>query len=148
MKPITTTTTTSSSSLLLLIIALTAKSAATLLPPQPTYLNSTNVLICIGENYQYGCTIFVVPLNITNAKCQHLAPPYFHNVGSFKPSVGSFCRITYTRDSCTAHGDAFVNPTPGAPTMHTNFTDPADGENVDVGSMMSSFLCQECLNCT
>jgi hypothetical protein len=50
-----------------------------------------------------------------------------------------------TADTCTLHGDAFIFPTPGAPTLH--HFENAEGEIVDAGSQITSFLCQECTAC-
>ena len=49
-----------------------------------------------------------------------------------------------TADTCTSHGDAFVDPA-GAPTLHNYET--ASGVVVDAGSAFTSFLCQECTGC-
>ncbi|KAF2191387.1 hypothetical protein K469DRAFT_656235 [Zopfia rhizophila CBS 207.26] len=102
-----------------------------------------NVKICTGANYTGECITVSAPFN----QCQKLSAPYLENVGSFKPDAGAFCRITYTADSCTPHGDAFIDPTPGAPDLH-HFDDPATGQNIDAGSKMTSFLCQECTGCS
>lgn len=49
-------------------------------------------------------------------------------------------------DTCTLHGDAFINPTPAAPTLH-QFVN-VDGVVVDAGSSITSLLCQGCSTCT
>ncbi|KAF2268024.1 hypothetical protein CC78DRAFT_565808 [Lojkania enalia] len=103
-----------------------------------------DILVCTGENYTGDCTTLSgLPFN----ECQPLPEPYFKNVGSFKPEAGAFCRITYTADSCTPHGDAFIWPTDGAPNLH-QFDDPATGETTNAGSRMTSFLCQQCTGCS
>ncbi|KAF2111750.1 hypothetical protein BDV96DRAFT_602799 [Lophiotrema nucula] len=124
-------------------IALAALTAITSAAPTLETRTPGSVLICTGENYTGECERLQVPFNT----CQQLAAPYRNNVGSFRPDVGAYCRITYTAEKCTTHGDAFVEPTPGAPTLH-HFDDPATGTNMDAGSNMTSFLCQECTNCT
>jgi thiamine biosynthesis lipoprotein ApbE len=55
--------------------------------------------------------------------------------------------VSSTADTCTLHGDAFIDPTPGAPDLH-HFLDPATGQVIDAGSQMTSFLCQQCTTCT
>ena len=50
-------------------------------------------------------------------------------------------------ETCTSHGDAFVDPTPGAPTLR-HFTSPATGEVIDAGSQITSLYCQECTACS
>ncbi|KAF2244312.1 hypothetical protein BU26DRAFT_522981 [Trematosphaeria pertusa] len=101
-----------------------------------------DVTICTGENYTGECTTLSVPFY----DCYHLEAPYLNNVGSFKVDAGAYCRITYTAENCTMHGDAFIWPDTNAPTLH-HFDDPATQENIDAGSTMTSFLCQECTNC-
>ncbi|KAF2791537.1 hypothetical protein K505DRAFT_248723 [Melanomma pulvis-pyrius CBS 109.77] len=104
---------------------------------------AVDVQVCTGENYTGECTTISAAFN----ECQVLPGPYLNNVGSLKPAAGAFCRITYTAATCTLHGDAFIDPTPGAPDLH-HFDDPATGANIDAGSSLSSFLCQECTGCS
>ncbi|KAH7139235.1 hypothetical protein B0J11DRAFT_38597 [Dendryphion nanum] len=101
-----------------------------------------DVLICTGENYTGDCQTLSVPYNT----CQTLSAPFYKNVGSIKPDAGAFCRITYSAETCTSHGDAFIDPTPGAPTLR-HFTN-VNGEVIDAGSQITSFLCQECTACS
>ncbi|KAF2473290.1 uncharacterized protein BDR25DRAFT_302244 [Lindgomyces ingoldianus] len=119
---------------------LTLNSAA---PTQVESRTPGNVLICTGEDYTGTCETISAPFYT----CQKLEAPYFKNVGSFRPDAGAYCRITYTADSCTTHGDAFIWPDSGAPNLH-HWDDVATGQNIDAGSMMTSFLCQECSGCT
>ena len=101
-----------------------------------------SVQVCTGENYIGDCkTLYVAP-----DTCQQLPGLFRKNIGSFKPGPKTLCRITYTADTCTMHGDAFVDPE-GVATLHTDFTDPATGEEEDVGNLMTSFLCQPCSTC-
>ena len=50
-----------------------------------------------------------------------------------------------TADSCTPHGDAFVQY-PGVTDLYS-YTD-VNGNMIDAGNSMTSFLCQECTACT
>ncbi|KAF2712198.1 hypothetical protein K504DRAFT_531334 [Pleomassaria siparia CBS 279.74] len=98
--------------------------------------------VCQGENFTGDC--IDIPANYN--QCVVLPEGYINNTGSFKVAPGAFCRITYTADTCSLHGDAFVYPTPGAPTLH-HFDDPATGTQIDAGSTFTSFLCQQCSGC-
>ncbi|KAF2198352.1 hypothetical protein GQ43DRAFT_164724 [Delitschia confertaspora ATCC 74209] len=101
-----------------------------------------DVLICTGANYASTCETLHVPFN----KCVLLEEPFAKNVGSIKPASGQFCRITYTAPTCTNHGDAFIDPTPGVADLH-HFNDPATGTVMDAGSQITSLLCQKCSSC-
>jgi hypothetical protein len=118
-------------------------SLASALPTDLKTRATGQVVICTGENSTGTCEAQQVEFN----ECIQLKAPYLNNVGSFSVAPGAFCRITYTADECTLHGDAFINPTPGAPTLH-HFDDPATGANIDAGSTMTSFKCQQCTTCT
>ncbi|KAF2496118.1 hypothetical protein BU16DRAFT_526642 [Lophium mytilinum] len=77
--------------------------------------------------------------------CHNVPVALYGNVGSVAVDPGAYCRITYTADECTLHGDAFVYP-PGETNLH-QFKDPASGNVVDAGKLITSFLCQECTSC-
>jgi hypothetical protein len=51
-----------------------------------------------------------------------------------------------TADTCTDHGDAFVNPDDGAATLH-HFDEPGTDGPVDAGAGFTSFECQTCERC-
>jgi hypothetical protein len=51
---------------------------------------AVDVKVCTGENYTGECTTISAVYN----QCNVLPAPYFKNVGSLKPAVGAFCRIT------------------------------------------------------
>ncbi|KAF2727166.1 hypothetical protein EJ04DRAFT_147953 [Polyplosphaeria fusca] len=100
------------------------------------------VLVCTEANWGGECETIPVTWN----QCAQLPSKFLKNVGSLKPSTGQFCRVTYTADTCTTHGDAFIDPTPGAPDLH-HFEDPATQEVIDAGSKITSLLCQQCTGC-
>ena len=102
----------------------------------------SSVQICTGENYTGNCeTLIVAP-----ETCYTIPDIYKGNVGSLLPEPGLLCRITYTQDTCSLHGDAFVDNT-GAPDLH-HFVDPSTGDVVDAGAELKAFLCQPCSACT
>ncbi|KAF2808501.1 uncharacterized protein BDZ99DRAFT_56983 [Mytilinidion resinicola] len=113
---------------------------AAALPTESKRATPGGVKFCTGENSTSDCEYAVYDYNT----CHTLAAPYYKNVGSIVVDSGAFCRITYTAESCTLHGDAFINP-PGEATLH-HFTD-AEGVVVDAGAAITSFLCQECTSC-
>ncbi|KAF2016087.1 hypothetical protein BU24DRAFT_193328 [Aaosphaeria arxii CBS 175.79] len=124
------------------ILAIVPLIAAAPACPAPAPEVTGNVRICTGENYTGTCISVEAP----NNQCQQLSDPYLKNVGSFKVSPGWQCRITYSAETCTLHGDAFIQPTPSAPNLH-EFNNPATGETVDAGNQITSYLCQECTAC-
>ncbi|KAF2678450.1 hypothetical protein K458DRAFT_317008 [Lentithecium fluviatile CBS 122367] len=100
-----------------------------------------DVTFCTGENYTGECTTLSVPFY----ECQKVPAEFAGNVGSFKVDAGAYCRITYTADTCTPHGDAFIWPDTNAPTLH-HYVD-VQGNVVDAGASLTSFLCQVCTAC-
>ncbi|OCK79283.1 hypothetical protein K432DRAFT_383206 [Lepidopterella palustris CBS 459.81] len=101
-----------------------------------------SIYMCTGSNWTGHCSYAVYTFNT----CHILTAPFYKNIGSFGPDAGALCRITYTADTCTTHGDAFVQ-TPGVSDLY-DFADPATGKNIDAGVAMTSFYCQECSSCT
>ncbi|PSN71884.1 hypothetical protein BS50DRAFT_583508 [Corynespora cassiicola Philippines] len=104
-------------------------------------IDDSDVQLCTGPNYTGEC----VAIEVADNQCQQLPQQFLRNLGSFRPEGGVLCRLTYTADTCTPHGDAFVYPDTGAPDLH-NFVD-ANGQTVDAGSQATSFVCQECDTC-
>ncbi|KAK8195064.1 hypothetical protein HDK77DRAFT_479661 [Phyllosticta capitalensis] len=93
-----------------------------------------SVTICTGANYSGDC----YTQNYTSNACNVLPAPYFENVLTFAPGHEILCRITNTQDTCTTHGDLFIEY-PGSTQL-----DNYNGINY---SNMTSFLCQKCTNC-
>ncbi|ORY17753.1 hypothetical protein BCR34DRAFT_596628 [Clohesyomyces aquaticus] len=120
----------------------TVLSLLALTSASPTRRTPGNVTICTEANYAGTCETISVPFN----DCQQLAAPYFKNVGSFKVDAGAYCRITYTADTCTMHGDSFIFPDTNAPDLR-HWDDPATGTIIDAGAGFTSFKCQMCTNC-
>ncbi|GME53119.1 allantoate permease [Neofusicoccum parvum] len=89
-----------------------------------------NIYICTGANWTGTCGSKVQPFDT----CIKLTAPYYHNIGSFGPDAGALCRITYTAESCTTHGDLFA--------QYPGIADLYNYNGVDVGHSITSWLCQ------
>ncbi|KAK7531778.1 hypothetical protein IWX49DRAFT_594045 [Phyllosticta citricarpa] len=92
------------------------------------------VTICTGANGSGDCS---TKEYISN-ECNILPAPYYKNVLTFAPGHQILCRVTNTQDSCTTHGDLFIEY-PGSAQF--------DNYNGKDYSKMTSFLCQKCTNC-
>ncbi|KAK7544655.1 uncharacterized protein J3D65DRAFT_610294 [Phyllosticta citribraziliensis] len=92
------------------------------------------VTICTGANNSGDCSTKTYKSN----ECNILPAPYYQNVLTFAPGHQILCRVTNSQDSCTTHGDLFIQY-PGS-TQFDNY----NGINY---SNMTSFLCQKCTNC-
>ncbi|EKG21626.1 hypothetical protein MPH_01060 [Macrophomina phaseolina MS6] len=92
------------------------------------------VTFCTGENYTGEC----LTQTYTTNRCIVLPAPYNKNVKTFVPDHGNLVRVTNSAESCTMHGDLFLE-WPGS-IQFNNF------EGVDY-SNATSFLVQQCDNC-
>jgi hypothetical protein len=92
------------------------------------------VTICTGANGSGDCSTKEYSFN----ECNILPAPYYKNVLTFAPGHQILCRVTNTQDSCTTHGDLFIEY-PGSAHF-----DKYNGKDY---SKMTSFLCQKCTGC-
>ncbi|KAK7519182.1 uncharacterized protein IWZ02DRAFT_245298 [Phyllosticta citriasiana] len=112
------------------------------------------VTICTGANGSGDCSTKEYSFN----ECNILPAPYYKNVLTFAPGHQILCRVTKyelpkllvpifhvltvfiisTQDSCTTHGDLFIEY-PGSAHF-----DKYNGKDY---SKMTSFLCQKCTGC-
>ncbi|KAF2086520.1 hypothetical protein K490DRAFT_66713 [Saccharata proteae CBS 121410] len=93
------------------------------------------IFVCTGEEFYGTCGMKVVDFD----QCTTLDAPFYHNVGSFSPGNGGYCRITTSANSCTQEGDLFIEP-PGVNNLRWY-------EDVNWGSNITSFECQNCEAC-
>ncbi|KAL1639731.1 hypothetical protein SLS58_007629 [Diplodia intermedia] len=92
------------------------------------------VTFCTGANSTGECLTQTYATN----QCILLPDEYKKNVRTFIPDHQNLVRITHSADSCTTHGDLFLE-WPGSAQFN-------DYEGVDY-SDMTSFLIQGCTGC-
>ena len=125
----------------MLVTLLSLASAITALPAVEKRQNptSTTVKLCTGINFTGFCQTFVNDFNT----CTQIPAPLRKSTGSFDPGHQALCRLTTTADSCTAHGDVFIDNGP----INNLYWYNATGTPENYGNSATSFLCQECTNC-
>ncbi|KAF2144205.1 uncharacterized protein K452DRAFT_285447 [Aplosporella prunicola CBS 121167] len=115
--------------------------AMTVAAPAPfTKRTPGSVTLCTGPDHTGDCLTRTFD---DWEQCHTLTgdlAPFYHNLGTFAPDAGALCRVTNTAESCTTHGDLFVENPEGANLLDVN--------GVDYGSTATSFLCQRCNSCT
>ncbi|KAK8173677.1 hypothetical protein IWX90DRAFT_484611 [Phyllosticta citrichinensis] len=115
------------------IVSLSA-AAPTIEKRQDVDIEAGQVIICTGANNSGDCYTKTYKSN----ECNILPAPYYQNVLTFAPGRQILCRVTNSQNSCTTHGDLFIQY-PGS-TQFDNYN------GIDY-SNMTSFLCQKCTNC-
>ncbi|KAF2239645.1 hypothetical protein EV356DRAFT_528226 [Viridothelium virens] len=122
-------------SLLSLAISITALPAAEK-RQNPT---STTVTLCTGIGFTGFCQTFANEFET----CTQIPAPLLKSTGSFNPGPQALCRLTTSADTCTPHGDLFIDNGPIDNLYWYNGT----GEFENYGNSATSFLCQQCTNC-